>query len=468
MAARTVYVISDLHLGGDPDDPEVPGGRGFRMCRQGALLARFIEAVAAKDPGADPAELVIAGDFIDFLAERPLGEGEAWAPFHRASWEAVEIFRAVATRREPAVFAALGRLLARGHALTVLLGNHDLELSLPEVRGALEAVLGPGRLRFVYDNEAYVIGDAVIEHGNRADPMNEVDHDALRRVRVLQSRRADDPGAAPFTPPVGSRVVASLMNPLKARYPFIDLLKPESTGMAPILLALEPKAGLKLPKLMGFGALGAARAALNAVLPRFGDEIAGGPAAAPASDPLGDAVRAALPAEDAAALLALASEAGGLGTEIAAQPESWRSQAALRTLRSLVADDRTFDTTAEQGASYRAAAAAHLAAGFGYVVFGHTHRAVLERLPGGVYLNSGTWADLMQVPAALFGDDEAAADEAGARFFADVAAGDLEPWILRRPTYVRLAVGADERVVQADLREFQVADVDAEENVRAR
>ena len=43
--------------------------------------------------------------------------------------------------------------------LTILLGNHDIELSYPRVRSALERVLGTeeGRgFRFVYDGEAYV------------------------------------------------------------------------------------------------------------------------------------------------------------------------------------------------------------------------------------------------------------------------------------------------------------------------
>ena len=443
---RSVYVVSDLHLGGDPRDPEVPGGRGFRMCHQGDRLARFIDRLAGS---LELVELIIAGDFVDFLAERPV-VGEDWAPFHRDADEAAAIFALVATEREPAVFQALKRLLAAGHRLTILLGNHDLELSLPSVRAAMEQVLGAGRgtgadLFFVYDNEAYVVGDAIIEHGNRADPANEVDHDALRSVRVLQSRRADSRRAAPFTPPVGSRIVASLMNPLKQRWPFIDLLKPEGAGMAPVLLAMDPAAAARLPRLLGLLVRAGARAGLNRAAPSFGDEIA-------SEEPpgLGELVRAALPNDDAELLLGGLS-GGGSGAEIASGLPEWRADAAFAALRTLIRDDGTFDITAEQGGEYRRAAQAHLEAGFRWVIFGHTHRAVCEPMPGGVYLNSGTWADLMTVPAELRGAERAAAKEAARAWLDDVHRGDLERWVRRRGTYVRLEVEG-ERVLWAELR----------------
>jgi UDP-2,3-diacylglucosamine pyrophosphatase LpxH len=443
MAHRSVYVLSDLHLGGDPNDVDVPGGRGFKMCHQGPLLAEFIERLA---DGPHTVELVIAGDFVDFLAERPV-VGEDWSPFHRDADDAVALFRTIATQREPQVFSALARLLAAGHHLTILLGNHDLELSLPAVRGALVELLG-GTPHFLYDNEAYVVGDAIIEHGNRADPANEVDHDALRRVRVLQSRRADSARHAPFTPPVGSRIVAGLMNPLKQKWPFIDLLKPEGAGMAPVLLAMDPVAAVKLPRLLAMVGRIGGRATLNRIKPAWGDEIAGEEGAT-----LEDIVRDQLPAEDADVLLSALEEAG-TGTEIAGGFSSTRADLAFVALRKLVRDDHTFDVTEEQGGGYRDAAQAHLDAGFKWVVFGHTHRAVCERMDGGVYLNSGTWADLMSVPPALQSEDEEEAQSAARAWLQDVHAGDLEQWVRRRPTFVKLDVDGD-RVVAAELRVFE-------------
>jgi hypothetical protein len=95
-------------------------------------------------------------------------------------------------------------------------------------------------LRFIYDGEAYAIGDALVEHGNRYDGWNAIDYDALRRVCSLQSRGQPIPSNLRLQPPAGSQLVAAVMNPIKRNYPFIDLLKPESTAAVPLLLALEP------------------------------------------------------------------------------------------------------------------------------------------------------------------------------------------------------------------------------------
>jgi hypothetical protein len=125
-----------------------------------------------------------------------------------------------------------------------LLGNHDIELSLPQVRRELRRILGadgPYDFEFFHDGEAYLVGDVLIEHGNRYDPFNVVDFDALRRYRSLLSRRQEVPPPYAFDPPAGSKMVAKVINPIKQQYAFIDLLKPESEVVVPLLLALEPQ-----------------------------------------------------------------------------------------------------------------------------------------------------------------------------------------------------------------------------------
>jgi len=458
---RHIYVISDLHLGGDPHDPVVPGGRGFQMCKQGPLLARFIGALADR---GDAVELVIAGDFVDFLAERPSTGG--WSPFHRQ--EAARLLRTIAEEREPEVFSALRRLLAAGHRLTVLLGNHDMELSLPEVRRVLEEVVGagPGRdLVFSYDNEAWTSGDLIIEHGNRADPANEVDHDALRRVRVLQSRGLDDPRKAPFTPPVGSRIVAELMNPVKERFPFVDLLKPETTGLFPVLIALHPAGALKLGRLaVQVGRIGG-HAAVNAAAPRYGQAIAGGQRA----DAVETTLKASLPDDVAQAVLA--ELRGGTGQAISGRRalSTLRAGVVARVLKALVGEDRTLDTSAEGGAEYLRAAEELGRAGWKVVVFGHTHKAVHQTLDSGaLYLNTGTWADLITVPEAILSDDPDEARACCEAFLADLSTGALERWILRRPTYAHIVQDDAGQTLRAELCEYVEADPDATANVLDR
>src|SRR5262249_16885606 len=133
------------------------------------------------------------------------------------------------------IWTALGEFLGRGGALTLMLGNHDLELCLPGVRRLLYETLGEGRLEFLYDNEAFTLWPVLIEHGNRYHEWNGVRHGALRRVRSQLSRGLT-PEEFPSMP--GSRLVVEVMNRLKEQYSFIDLLKPETAGVLPILAAL--------------------------------------------------------------------------------------------------------------------------------------------------------------------------------------------------------------------------------------
>ena len=113
-------------------------------------------------------------------------------------------------------------------------------IGLPSVREALSRLLGltgTERFRYIYDNEAYVIGDVLIEHGNRYDGFNVVNHDALRELRSLQSRRQGLPEAEKFPAPTGSLLVSRIMNAIKTDYPFVDLLKPETEAAVPMMQA---------------------------------------------------------------------------------------------------------------------------------------------------------------------------------------------------------------------------------------
>ena len=77
---RRTYVISDLHLGGAYGRTEDPNDRGFRLCSQVPALTDWVDELARRPAEGPHVELVINGDFVDFLAE---GEGPspAWTPF---------------------------------------------------------------------------------------------------------------------------------------------------------------------------------------------------------------------------------------------------------------------------------------------------------------------------------------------------------------------------------------------------
>mgnify|MGYP000166730233 CR=1 FL=1 len=510
-ARQRVYVISDLHLGGAP--PTVPGGRGFQLCTQVEALAEFIGQLAAQPVSADDRlELVINGDFVDFLAEKaPPGAagGSPWSPIKEDPQLAQQLLSDIATRNRP-VIAALAELQRRGHTLTLLLGNHDVELAFPAVRQALTALLGvpaSAALRFLYDGEAYRVGDALIEHGNRYDRFNVVDHDALRRVCSLQSRGQAVPEALRMAPPVGSQLVAEVMNPIKADYPFIDLLKPESTAAVPLLLALEPKARAHAARMatlavkasqhtyvtpampkrsgdisavgMGRGAelggrvadlggrsgavaVGADEADLQRVLVEALGPEAGSRFLAQVAPP-GPAPELARRGDISARSADIAARGGGWAGGLSllqlvfggSEPASESRLSALHTALVAFCDSSLFDMRRESAKNPYFLAASELARGdIRHVVMGHTHLARDIELPsGGRYLNSGTWADLMRVPEAVLGADPQLARAALQELVQDIKAHRFQSLIWQRPTYARLEVAGD-RVQLASVEEY--------------
>jgi hypothetical protein len=96
--------------------------------------------------------------------------------------------------------------------------------------------MGSGRVEFIYDNQAFGEKPVLIEHGNRYDSWNVIAHDQLREVRSAMSR-----GEAPplFESPAGSRLVINIMNKIKAKFTFVDLLKPEDAALLPLRAALN-------------------------------------------------------------------------------------------------------------------------------------------------------------------------------------------------------------------------------------
>jgi UDP-2,3-diacylglucosamine pyrophosphatase LpxH len=514
--ARSVYVISDLHIGGNYPDANAPHEerrRGFRMMTRVKELEAFIRQLA-RLPADPPVELVINGDFIDFLAEekgsgckeekgarRKIDPAEppAWTPFRAQPGEALDAFHEL-VRRDRVLFDALRDLLAEGKTLTILLGNHDIELCLPDVRAALETTLGPGTLRFLDDGQALDLGEVLVDHGNLFDPANVVDHGRLRVLRSAYSRGWFKDLDKVFSPPAGSKLVARVMNPIKVAYGFIDLLKPESEPLLALLLALEPSyrnvfedtaaalaSAVKtlVPRTDVPWALRNATGTQGADASTSGlRNAAGGPAtpAAAAFDALVAEVLAADPEaaaalEAAETLQAAAKEAGGLQEASGGFRAKWSLfrmlirdeegdvasriplvQATLRALKK----DHSFDRGEESdryldAAKWLATQGPHQK-GYKAVVFGHTHHAKSLRIPdtNARYLNTGTWANLMRFPD-LFTSKDATRDQvrdALIAFAKKLKANDLAEYLHFEPTYVRLDLGASGELISAELRDY--------------
>lgn len=231
----TVYVLSDLHLG-PGKDPATRDWMRTEDFRFDDVFAAFVDQIGA---GPRPVELVIAGDFIEYPQILPelaltspqdeLGCSEAES---RLRTEVVLGRRPDLASGHPAVFQALRRFVSAGHTLTLLVGNHDVELLWTEVWGLLAEALCPrgarGRLvrqRFCHTVGSGQRGRVYIEHGQERDPSNRYglpdapmfanDHRGLRRIQRCW----------------GTLFVDKVFNQLEPTYWFIDNIKPQTRAL---------------------------------------------------------------------------------------------------------------------------------------------------------------------------------------------------------------------------------------------
>lgn len=424
-------------------------------------LARFIDRLPGLRAADESLELIVAGDFVDFLAMPP------WADWSSPS-EAVEKLKQT-MHSEPfgQIFDSLGRLVAGGHRLTILVGNHDVEMTMPPVQDAFLRHLkaSPERIRFVDDGRAYRIGGALIEHGNRYDDANINDWSGLRTIASALSRFEEPPDELRVSP--GSRLVAKVINRFKERYPFVDLLQPEGELTLYLLAAFEPSlVARNLDKLVHLwwtrrladknrqGAQpGKTRHIASYDNQEHDEELATAfgdfykrlhrPPSSTRTGALGNLVKLWWTWGNDSL-----SQVIERGDDIPAE--------RLHQLRVILRRSVDSDIGAAQDgdtAQYGSAAERMIADSQGdiqTVVMGHTHRARhtgdAERAS---YINTGTWADIIRVPASAL---ENGADRELSKFLRDLFK-DTRPDIA--PTYADLRIDGDGNASKAWLAEWK-------------
>jgi hypothetical protein len=306
--------------------------------------------------------------------------------------------------------------------------------------------LGKGQVEFLYDNQAFVEGPVLIEHGNRYDRWNVIAHDVLRAIRSAISRKEEP---TEYQGPAGSQLVVKVMNRLKTKYPFVDLLKPEGAGVLPILAVLDPSSVSDVPEL--------AMLAESTVWVQY--DANGIP-----QDQQNIAGRRVESLKDKQ-LIKLAFELAGVGDpsniggmrtvkDLLARLVSATTDAAknavrkvetaalLRAFRAFADVHReSFDVNKEVG-EYLKPANVAVDHGFQVIIFGHTHlvkRVDLNRNKA-VYLNTGTWADIMRIPEGILNQPHTQAEVDLAAFLKDLEANDLGKWRCQVPTFARVDI----------------------------
>lgn len=447
----TLYVISDLHLGGAAGSEGRPG---FQICppRTHELLKQFIDRLPGRAPDRD-ARLVLAGDIVDFLAEEPF---QAFTSDPESARK--KLARILDDTAQ--VWDALRGFAKRDGAVTLMLGNHDIELALPGVRQAFLDRIGLGRVEFIYDNEAFTCGPVLIEHGNRFDEWNAVPHGALRRVRSQLSRAL--PVKPAFAALPGSRLVVDVMNPLKQQYAFIDLLKPEDAGALPIVAALGA-AGFR-DVWQFFQRFRQSQAVdFDESREPVSEEFIAAPESTDQN--LFDLAEDIASGGDAAQVGAVADFLGQVANAVSDKVRAARRSALFKAIRGTMGKHREAFAVDQESETYLVPARTAAASGFQVIVYGHTHLAKRVSLgtSGGtqpVYLNTGTWADLMRMPDALWQTDEAQARDALTAFVADLEGNALDKWRRSAPTYAKIEVEGN------TVREAEVYFADGSANER--
>ena len=424
---ESILVFSDVHLGSDLND------RGPVVARSPSVdrdLAGMLAHYRAVKPCADRWRFVIAGDFIDFVGmsidprddeaifteltaeERRNGVGSA------EDHSRLKLRRVA--RRHADVFEELGKLVAGGHMLTILHGNHDIELHWPALRDDLRAIIvascaaeeqASARARIEFEPWFfYREGVVYIEHGHQYDPF-------CATAFIL----------APVSPRDPRRVERgyseSLLRAIVRRTPGLKEYGHDHRGLGSYVgwaftLGLRGMIGLwtrffvaifELTKTQRAYRTERARVMRREHDARIAERGERGPVdvarlrelAALQSRPIGSTIRGVLASVMLDRLLLYAAVAiafAAIAVLVRQGPLAGHGLHAVAVvcvlwigLHFLLAAGRgSVDPTAQQ--SIRAA---HIAKVFAapYVVMGHTHKPLSMRAGDATYINVGSWAE---------------------------------------------------------------------------
>jgi hypothetical protein len=449
-------VISDLHIGGNTQ---------LDIFRSQVQLASFLKSLKG-----GPTGLIINGDFVDFLAVKPFGifsreaavekiEQIVSAPPNRQLWEGFQAFLAEDKRNR----------------IDILLGNHDIELVFEEVQTALAVAIGGSqdsqRVRFLIDRLSYprlVVGGVHVhvEHGFQYDPFNWYDHNKLIQATQFKQDGSD------FELPVGSKLVYEVLNKVTPNHPYMPLLKPEAAAFW-MLAALAPGQILRRggrTVLIGSGTLMASLRKYLSGAQLGPDESAPLDGLTPLQSQLAqmlfDDHLTDNTIEDLEEFIDMGTgdEKSPTGVTFAGGPllrgKLFFVRRALRSLKEQ--RDNFFDPTASD--DFRDALNTLLNQGAKVALFGHSHGRkmlplvkegdawvadpLLLKSPTLVYLNTGTWADLLDFDLNVLANDDAVE-----QWLDNLEVGKVNPTLIF--TYARLEELSPNQGVRVSLEEWR-------------
>jgi UDP-2,3-diacylglucosamine pyrophosphatase LpxH len=384
VPGKLKIVVSDFHLGAGPPDTSQNPLEDFVADEDFALFLETIRAESDRDH--KEVELIINGDFFEFLQVPAVHEFDphrTYPPeaYYDSSQESSIKRLDIITAGHPAVFDALSDFIqveAPRRRMTLIKGNHDVNLYWPGVKGRLREVLGASgqRASMLLFAENYVSREGIyVEHGHQYA-------ERLNRWENFDDPR-DREDLAQLEYPPGSQFVIDFFNSVERERVWADSLKP-LTSLAWYGLQWDFSFAAKILLMFarhlpasGMDGESEANDALDTLLRQLGD--------ASACQDLSDRYRTSLdfrrefhtrvgqllvPAVSPPGIFAWPVPPADESATDIARAEIEEIQASMRRVATRVA----------------AAEGAHV------IVFGHTHRHCLETLEEGTTLvNCGTW-----------------------------------------------------------------------------
>jgi UDP-2,3-diacylglucosamine pyrophosphatase LpxH len=423
-----IHVISDIHMGG-----KMPN---FQILKETQRLAGYIGWVSKQCPAGNVA-LVLNGDVFDTLAEGLSG--------YIAVEQAVStVERIMKDASFSGVWAALaGFVAAEQRTLIFIIGNHDIEMAFPTVQRLITRRLAgddlsrQARIEFSTTGAGFtcMVGGARVycTHGNEVDAWNYNRYEDLAKVgRRLNAGRSLDPKE--WYPNAGTRMVKEVMNEVKEKYKWIDLLKPETQAAVGTLVVLDPSQATKITDLVSIvgekvraGNEVNQRLSAEGFMPREQAEVS----TVTVDQLLGPNLREGIQgysqqdSQNVDQMLEMAEANLGRPNAQIVEPEAplgtwqlifdrltgWlrnvpKDEALRRALKDWLADDKTFDHT-DQDDTFKDVTAA-VGASIDFIVTGHTHLERAIDMGGGrFYFNCGTWIRLLRFTDAMLKDRDA-------------------------------------------------------------
>ena len=217
---KLVLVISDLHLGaGDEVDGRINPLEDFYSDKE---LVDFFHYYSGGEYQSKEVELIINGDFLDFLAVPfvPQFDGDYWS--EKAALQKLEVI----LDAHPEVMNALGEFLsAKNKKVVYIIGNHDAEFLFESVKKKfIDQFPVEVRDKITLSNTLNLyepVKGVFIQHGHEYESLHHFDEE----TSIVESSE----GEKYFIPPWGSYYVTHVINKYKQERDHVNSVRPVKT-----------------------------------------------------------------------------------------------------------------------------------------------------------------------------------------------------------------------------------------------